>query len=71
MYFQSFRKQFFSLKYIRVVLSFMFRFWRDRGYFVFSITRASVVRIGNRDRHWKAGSDRFLMKMTRSASVHI
>jgi len=39
--------------------------------FVFSVTGASGVKIRNRDGSWKAGSERFLMTMTKSAYVHI
>lgn len=39
------------------------------GCFVFSVTGASRVIIENRDRRWKASSERFIM--TRSACVHI
>lgn len=41
------------------------------GCFVFNVTGISEVRIGNRDRHWKAISERFLLTETRSACVKI
>lgn len=42
-----------------------------RGCFVFSVIGASGVRIGNCDRFWKAGSERFLLTVIRSDYVHI
>lgn len=39
--------------------------------FVFSVTGASRVGIGNLDSHWKAGSKRYPLAETRSACVHI
>ena len=43
----------------------------DISEFVFSVTGAPGVKIGNHDRRWKAGLERFLMTVTRSACVHI
>lgn len=39
--------------------------------FVFSVIGPSRVGIGNRDRCWKDGSERYPLTVTRSAHVHI
>lgn len=59
-----------SLKWILVILVFVCRFWRSHVVFS-SVTRAFGVRIRNYDKPWKAGLQRFLLKIIRSACMHI
>ena len=54
-----------------MVFDFCLQILEVIGNFVFSVTRASEVGIGNRDRRWKTGSERLLLAMIRSAYVHI
>lgn len=53
-----------------MILEFCVQILEGIGNFVFSVTGASGVGIGNRDRRWKANLERFLVTMTRSACVH-
>lgn len=48
---------------------FCMQILEDIGCFVFSVTGASGLRIGNCDRRWKAISKIFLVIVTRSAYV--
>lgn len=71
MYLQAFLSWIFFLEDIRVVLVFSFVVSEVIGNFAFSVTRASGVSFGNHKRRWKAGLEGYLMKVIRSACVHI
>jgi len=70
MYLQPYKYIIFSCKGIREVFEFSVQILEVICSFVFSVTGASRVKIGNHDRCWKAGSERFLVTVTRSAYVH-
>lgn len=71
MHLQAYKRHFFSLKNRLVVLGFCMQILEVRGCFVFSVLGASRVGIRNCKRCWKAGLEGYLMKIIRSACVHI
>jgi hypothetical protein len=52
-------------------LTFCWQILEVIGNHVFGVIGASEVRIGIRKRRWKAGSEGYLMTVTRGAWVHI
>lgn len=60
-----------SMEEIKVVLTFCLQILEVIGGFVFSVMGASGVGFRNCKRHWKAGSEGYLMKVIKSAFAHI
>lgn len=70
MYLQGYKILFCTLKWTLVVLGFCMHVLEVIVDFVFSVTGASGVGIGNCD-GWKVGSESCPLTMTRISCVHI
>lgn len=71
MYLQAFKRNFSFIDQEESGFDIYLQILEVISSFVFSVTGTSRVRIGNHDRHWKAGSEDYLLIVIKSACVHI